>query len=84
LPSRVGGSDQGSQRLLTICRNLGEGRPEFFLQRDTGAMAGEREAALDEPAQPPPPGRASQRWSAARIDAAISLTGNFPILTGPS
>jgi hypothetical protein len=47
-------------------------------------MAGEREAALDQPAQPPPPGRASQRSSAACLGAAISVTANFPILTASS
>jgi hypothetical protein len=63
---------------------LDERRPEFFLQRDAGAMAGKREAALDQSAQPPPPGRASQRWPAACLDAALSATANFPIPTASS
>jgi hypothetical protein len=53
----IGGSDQRRQRLAALGRNMRQCRPEFVLQRDTGAMAGEGEAALDQSTQPPPPGR---------------------------
>ena len=47
---------QRGQGLLAAGRDMRERRPEILLQRDAGAVAGKGEAALDQAAQPPPPG----------------------------
>jgi hypothetical protein len=53
---RVGRSDQSGQGLIAFGGDMHECRPELLLQCDAGAVAGERETALDQATQPPPPG----------------------------
>src|SRR5262249_4785298 len=53
---RIGSGHERSQRLLSAGGDVHQRCPELFLQRDAGAVASEREAALDQSTQPPPPG----------------------------
>ena len=53
---RVRGGHERRQGLVAVGCDVHQGGPEFLLQRDAGAVAREREAALDQAAQPPPPG----------------------------
>jgi hypothetical protein len=52
----IRGGDQRRQGLAAPGRDMRQCRPELLLQRNAGAVAGEREAAFDQATQPPPPG----------------------------
>ena len=52
---RVHLGDQRGEAARRCAASAGQRRPELLLQRDAGAMAGQREAAFDQPAQSPSP-----------------------------